>query len=361
MHVPAQRRRPAPWPASSVCGLALQAAAVPAVHAQAWVPPKGEGSVSILYQDLFVEDHLRANGTREDRGQVRSQGLLFDVTYGVTDRLALSLVVPAVRARYTGKAPHPNRQDNGDVHRGFQDVRLGVRYNLVQGPVTITPFVGANMPSHAYQTFAHAAFGRRVRELEVGVYVGRIVSPRLPNAFAQARYSYSFAERIVGIHHDRSTLDVELGYCLPPSSGSSRLASVRRRMGASTCPTPAGARCRRTSSHITTVSLAPTWLIRGGGLQVSVSRSFDVFGSYMTTVAGRNGHALQRGVTVGVAWSFGQGMGLVADAERVDPTDGALPVPEGEMSDAVSTAAPTRSSPSPAGLRKVMTTDPSRI
>ena len=51
----------------------------------------------------------------------------------------------------------------------------------------------------------------------------------------------------------------------------------------------------------------------GGGLQVSVSRSFDVFGSYLTTLAGRNGHALQRAVTVGVSWSFGQGLNLGAD------------------------------------------------
>jgi len=300
--------------------LGLQAAAVPAVHAQAWVPPKGEGSVSILYQDLFVEDHLRADGTREDRGQVRSQGLLFDVTYGVTERLAISLVVPAVRARYTGKAPHPNLQDNGDVHRGFQDVRLGVRYNLVQGPVTITPFVGTNVPSHAYQTFAHAAFGRRIRELEVGVYVGRIVSPRLPNAFAQARYSYSFAERIVGIHHDRSNLDVELGYFLTPTLRVFAMGVGQKTHGGIDLPN-AGWRALPPDQQPHHDRIARTDMADvGGGLQVSVSRSFDVFGSYMTTLAGRNGHALKRAITVGVAWSFGQGMGLsMAPSESTRP------------------------------------------
>ena len=33
-------------------------AAVPA-RAQAWLPAKGEGSVSILYQDVFVKDHMQ--------------------------------------------------------------------------------------------------------------------------------------------------------------------------------------------------------------------------------------------------------------------------------------------------------------
>jgi hypothetical protein len=289
---------------------------VPAVYAQAWVPPKGEGSVSILYQDLFVVDHLRANGTREDRGQVTSQGLFFDATYGLTDRLAVTIGVPAVRARYTGTAPHPNPQDNGDAHTGFQDIRLGVRYNVVRGAVTITPFIGTTMPSHAYQTFAHAAYGRQVRELEVGVYVGRIVSPRLPNAFVQTRYSYSFAERIVGVHHDRSTLDVELGYFLSPSLRVFTLGVGQKTHGGIDLP-DAGWRALPLEQQPHHDRIGRTDMFDlGGGLQVSVSPSFDVFGSYMTTMAGRNGHALKRAVTVGVAWSFGEGMGLVTEPSK---------------------------------------------
>ena len=53
----------------------------------------------------------------------------------------------------------------------------------------------------------------------------------------------------------------------------------------------------------------------GGGLQVSLTNSLDVFGSFMTTTAGRNSHALARGLTVGASWSFGGGMPpLVASA-----------------------------------------------
>ena len=121
------------------------------------------------------------------------ESLMFDVTYGLTDRLAVTFAVPFIRARYTGAAPHPNAQDDGARTTGFQDLRFGVRYNVTRGPLTITPFVGTNMPTHGYEYFAHAAYGPRVRELEVGTYVGRVLSPALPNAFIQARYSYSFA------------------------------------------------------------------------------------------------------------------------------------------------------------------------
>ncbi len=42
----------------------------------------------------------------------------------------------------------------------------------------------------------------------------------------------------------------------------------------------------------------------GAGASYSISDSLDVFGSFSKLVAGRNGHALNRGITVGGSWSF---------------------------------------------------------
>ena len=36
----------------------------------------------------------------------------------------------------------------------------------------------------------------------------------------------------------------------------------------------------------------------------SITDSFDLFGSFLREVAGRNGHVLNRGVTLGASWSF---------------------------------------------------------
>ncbi len=58
-------------------------------HAQAWVPPGGEGSVSIVYHHLFVQDHVFARGERHDVGHIRTPLLTADVEYDVTDRLTL--------------------------------------------------------------------------------------------------------------------------------------------------------------------------------------------------------------------------------------------------------------------------------
>ena len=106
--------------------------------------------------------------------------------------------------------------DDGTPHSAFQDVRFAARFNVLDGPVTITPFVGTSVPSHSYEYFAHAAYGPRVRELEVGAYVGRIVPVGPRRAFVQARYGYGFLDEIVGIERSRSSLDVEVGYFFSP-------------------------------------------------------------------------------------------------------------------------------------------------
>lgn len=291
-----------------VASVAIASLCARSASAQAWVPSKGEGSVSVLFQDLFVSDHFFGRGQRVDRGQIQSDGLLVDVTYGLTDKISFTLGVPLLRTRYAGGAPHPTAQDDGRAHSGFQDVRFSARYGLAQGPLTITPFVGINVPTHDYEYFAHASYGPRVRELEVGTYVGRVLSPALPNAFVQARYSYSFAEKIVGIDHDRSNLDLEFGYFLTPTVRVFTLGSGHKTHGGIDVP-DAGWRALPIEQgphhdRIGRIDLLDV----GGGVQVSLTKSLDVFGSYMKSLSGRNTHAVDRAITIGASWSFGRSL-----------------------------------------------------
>jgi hypothetical protein len=304
--------------ALSVLSMAFVFLCARGAQAQAWVPSKGEGSVSVVLQDLFVEDHFFDRGQRVDRGEIRSHSLLSDFTYGLTDRLAVTAGVPFIRARYAGTAPHPTEQDDGRAHSGVQDFRFGVRYKLFDGPVTITPFVGAKLPSHGYEYFAHAAYGPRVREVELGSYVGRVLDPILPNAFVQARYSYTFAQKIVGIDHDRSSLDVEFGYFLTPGVRVFTLGTGHKTHGGIGVP-DAGWRALppEIGPHHDRVGRIDL-LDVGGGLQVSISKSVDVFGSYMKSLAGRNTHALDRAITVGASWTFGRRLRALMMAENTE-------------------------------------------
>lgn len=303
-----------------ICALSLTSPRF--ATAQAWVPARGEGAVSVLYQNLFVHDHFLAGGGRVDRGQIQTNNLLVDITYGLTDRLTVAFAVPYVEARYTGTNRHPSAQDDGRAHGGFQDLKFGVRYNVVDGPVTVTPFVGVNMPSHAYEYFAHAALGTRVREVEIGTYVARVLSPRLPNAFLQTRYSYSFAETIVGIDHSRSNLDVEAGYFLHQRLRVFVIGTGQKTHGGIDTP-DAGWRALppELGPHHDRIARLEM-LDVGGGVQLSLTRRIDLFGSVMRTLAGRNAHALSRGITVGLSWGFGGEIKSLSLGDAPEPPDG---------------------------------------
>ena len=50
----------------------------------------------------------------------------------------------------------------------------------------------------------------------------------------------------------------------------------------------------------------------GGGIGFSASDSFDLFGSLVTTTWGKNGHALNYGLSLGVTWTFKRGVEAAA-------------------------------------------------
>ena len=150
-----------------VVGLAV----APDAFAQAWVPEKGGGSVSVAVQELNVKKHY-ATTTQVDAGHINTVVLLADVTYGITDKLAFNLAIPFVSSAYAGPKPHPGTDvDNGEFHSAFTDVRFSVRYNVSRKGAVFTPYIGSIVPSHDYAFYGHSAAGERLRELQVGTFV----------------------------------------------------------------------------------------------------------------------------------------------------------------------------------------------
>ena len=74
-------------------------------RAQAWLPAKGEGTVSVLFTNVLSKDHYLPD-QRYDFGHIDSNTVLFDVTYGISDRLAVTAGLPVVMSRYSGAFPH---------------------------------------------------------------------------------------------------------------------------------------------------------------------------------------------------------------------------------------------------------------
>lgn len=281
--------------------------------AQAWVLPDGEGTVSILYHHLFVEDHVFSKGERFDVGHIRTHLLSADVELGVTDRLSLRAVLPYVASRYTGGSAHVHRGeapagfeklDDGTYHGTIQDLRVEARYGAREFPVAIAPFVGVNVPTHDYEFFAHSAPGLKMAELQIGTYAGMQRGP----LSLQGRLSYGIYERVAGRRRTRTNIDAEIAWLATRNVRLSAFQALQVSHGGENLLLEEV--LNRTISahdwwpHHDQIGRANTYNV-GGGISIQVTPELAMHGSLFTTVAGRNTHAVKYGLTVGTTWGFG--------------------------------------------------------
>ena len=271
--------------------------------AQAWLPSPGEGTISIQWQNVLSKDHFVPT-TAVDIGHIESHAVVLDVTYGVTEKIAVDLSLPYIASKYVGPQPHPTALDDGAYHGSPQDFRLALRYNLRAGRFALAPYIGSILPSHNYEYYAHAAPGRRVAEVQVGAYVARLFDAAIPGAFVQARVGYGLMQQVADINHSRAMLDLEIGDFVTERFRVFALGTGQVTFGGIDIPL--------LGPNSLQMSLQPQhdridrtdFLNVGAGASFAIRESVDVFGSMMTNVANRNGHATNRGIDVGVSWTF---------------------------------------------------------
>ena len=310
--------RAAVWISRSFLAVCFLAVIASSAGAQAFVPAKGEGAVAFLFQDQFFRYHFAA---REpvDAGKIYSRTMLFDVTYGVTDKVAVTIGLPLMATRYSGPSPHPlpdfsgpNPIDDGTWHTAAQDFRFDVRYNvsrnLFDRGIVVTPFIGSVVPSHDYPYFVHAGFGRKLHEIQVGASVAKLFERGIPGLLIQGRYGYGFVEKVADISHNRSMASIEAAYFVTPRLRILGMTSGQRTHGGIDFFGPASRATLPTSVFVRHDQIQRENMVTiGGGASYSLTDSIDLFGSLAHTVLQRNGHGLTRGVSVGMSWSFTTG------------------------------------------------------
>jgi hypothetical protein len=302
---------PRPGPRAVALGLLLALAIPAAVSAQAWLPTKGEGAVGLTFGDYGFDGHFDSQGERVPYGGTNGLSLAADVTYGVTDRFAVTASVPYVASKFTGTFPPgvllgPLDRDR-KYHGDFQDFRAELRYMVLTGDLAVTPFVGVNLPSHQYEVVGEAVPGKRTRELALGVAAGRSLEPLLDRAYVQARYFFSFVEQVVPEigQLNRSNIDLELGYAATRRLTARVFSAWQIGHG--------GLDLEDMYSHpdlfrVHDRAIRTNYFNLGGGLTVQVTSRIELFGAYMKTISGKNAHQAQS-LYFGAALWFGGGLG----------------------------------------------------
>jgi hypothetical protein len=298
--------KPVPW-LHPLTGLSILVAMAPStLTAQAWLFPKGEGSVSLSYQNIIVHDHSYAQGDTHDIGHIFSDAVTMDVDYSFTSRLAARVSLPYIAAKYSGSHPHHLPIDDGTFHSTFQDFSVDLRYNLVRRPAAITPFFRAVIPSHGYEYFAHSAVGRDVHEYHAGANFGRSLNPIFPKAYLQARYAYVFVERILGVSPNRGDAEFQLGYFLTRRLSLLGTGQWMHTYQGVQIPYGIihGGLTDEQWPHHDQIGKAGL-LDVGGGAAFALNGSLEVYLSLARSVQGQNSHLHAAVVTVGMSRSFG--------------------------------------------------------
>lgn len=275
---------------------------VPAVLAQAWAPAAGQGSVTIAVQAIDNTGHVLGDGSTDPSGKSHNAAIYVEVDYAITDRLAVSVGVPYVFARFIGpQAPQVPLQPVDACHcwqSGWQDFGFAARYNLLNDATALTSSVTYGLPSHAYGYVGEAVVGRRLQELRIAVDAGRRLDAISPRLAVQGRYAYAFVQQVFDVPNNRSNATAELIFRV--TDAITVQGSVFRQV------THGGLRV----SEITTLDLLREHdrLMRddywhaGAGATFGLPRA-DVFLSYVEFVGGSHTHA-GRAFTLGLSVPF---------------------------------------------------------
>lgn len=188
------------------------------VAAQAFTPPERVGAVTVAWQFIDNTGHWFTDGFFLPQGQSISTSAFVDVDYGVTNRLAASVAIPYVFAKYTGGLPSFSRLPIDECRcwqSSFQDFSFGLRYRLGDNTWAVTPHARYIRPTHDYAYAGEAVVGRNLQELQVGVSAGRRLGGVLRKASLHGEYTYAFVQKpLRDISINRSNLSFETGYAL---------------------------------------------------------------------------------------------------------------------------------------------------
>ena len=299
--------------ASALGTLALLAPSL--ASAQAFTPPEGLGSVTFSWQLVDNTGHRFSDGLLLARGQSRTTSVLFEVDYGITDRLAATIGIPYVFAKYTGALPPASGLPVDSCqcwHSSFQDFGASIRYRFGDRSWAVTPVVRYGHPSHPYDYLGEAVVGKNLREVQAGISTAVRLRGALRKASVQGSYLYSFVEKpIESVSVNRTNGAIGAGYALTSrlyltGNGSWQQTHGGLRIGSPSGNPfpppgelgPVGSERFQQRDRLLRVDY---WQV-GGGASYSLG-PVDVFGSVVKYVWGRNAHDGQL-FTLGVSWYF---------------------------------------------------------
>ena len=222
--------------------LALLLTTVPGFSA-AQSQNQGDASLRLEYQFIhtgtFYDDNFEFGYWTTD-----SHVALLSGDYALSDRWTVFAATPYVQKRFNpgelfaGDPHNPNDPwwidfvppdkrfiDDGSYHGGFQDLSFGISYLAVDGPLTVSPYLGYGFPVDDYPFYAKAAIGGNLWNIPVGVDLGYI--PYFSDWHFRGNLAYVFSEEPLDINVDYWLGYLSAGYWFAPRFSANLFLSAK--------------------------------------------------------------------------------------------------------------------------------------
>jgi hypothetical protein len=193
---------------------------------------KGDGSIRVEYQFIH-SDRFTTEGENFDYWSTDTHVVMFSGDYALSDRWTIYAALPYVQKRFQSEVPwggdphDPNAPywidfvptdtrfiDDGDYHGGLSDISLGVTYTALEGPLTITPYIGYGAPVRDYPFYAKAAIGLQLWKIPVGANFNFV--PYFSDWYFDGSVAYVFSEKPLDVNVDYWDVFLEAGYWFRP-------------------------------------------------------------------------------------------------------------------------------------------------
>jgi hypothetical protein len=199
---------------------------------------RGDATLRVEYQfihtDRFFDDLYEFDYWSTD-----AHVALLSGNYALSDRWSVYGTLPYVQKRFNSEVPpggfppngdphNPNDPwwidfqppdkrfiDDGHYHGGFQDLSFGVMYQALEGPLTISPFIGYGFPTTDYPFYAKAAIGLNLWNIPVGATFSYI--PYFSDWYVRGNLAYVFSEKPLDVNVDYWLGHVSTGYWFKPN------------------------------------------------------------------------------------------------------------------------------------------------
>ncbi len=230
-----------------------------------------------------------------DIGVVDTQVFLLSGVFAINERWTVFGSLPYVRKRHKGAGVHdPNVDfvafqppdlrvvDDGEYHGDWQDIYVGTQYRAIDGPFSLSPFIGFGAPVSNYPIYGNAILGRHAWEAPVGVSME--FTPYFSDWYFQADVAYVFSEEVLGVNLDYWHWYASASYFITPRFAPRVFLTRRDARNALTWPEDYTEDLDTEEWFHHDRTLKHSYLNAGVGFDFIVSERYAISGTYYETI-----------------------------------------------------------------------------